>query len=148
MSWPILGRHNRVRRGRLQARYRRPFVLSLVGLTLITRAAWAEIGFSGDWVSKRRLENNSGDHAVGDYAGTPINTPSRLRADSLSASILTLPEHQCKPHAAASLVEEIDRSQGRVRRHSLGTNDQLTRVGRPLPYSAGSCSGWSGDDVF
>jgi hypothetical protein len=30
----------------------------------------------------------------------PINDAARLRADSWDASLLTLPEHQCKPHTA------------------------------------------------
>ena len=37
---------------------------------------------------------------IGDYLGLPINDAARLRADSWSASLLTLPEHQCKPHPA------------------------------------------------
>jgi glyoxylase-like metal-dependent hydrolase (beta-lactamase superfamily II) len=35
---------------------------------------------------------------IGDYLGLPINAAARLHADSWDASILTLPEHQCKPH--------------------------------------------------
>jgi hypothetical protein len=35
---------------------------------------------------------------VGDYAGLPINDAARRRADTWQASLLTLPEHQCKPH--------------------------------------------------
>ncbi len=35
---------------------------------------------------------------VGDYAGLPVNDAARLRADSWQPSLLTLPEHQCKPH--------------------------------------------------
>ena len=35
---------------------------------------------------------------IGDYLGLPINEAARLHADSWDASILTLPEHQCKPH--------------------------------------------------
>src|SRR4249920_1956414 len=37
---------------------------------------------------------------IGDYLGLPINEASRLHGDSWDASILTLPEHQCKPHPA------------------------------------------------
>ena len=36
--------------------------------------------------------------AVGDYLGLPINDDLRLRADTWDASLLTVPEHQCKPH--------------------------------------------------
>ncbi len=35
---------------------------------------------------------------VGDYAGLPITDAARLRADTWDASLLSLPEHQCKPH--------------------------------------------------
>ncbi len=35
---------------------------------------------------------------VGDYAGLPITEAARFRANSWSPSLLTLPEHQCKPH--------------------------------------------------
>jgi hypothetical protein len=37
---------------------------------------------------------------IGDYLGLPINEAARLHGDSWDASILTLPEHQCKPHPA------------------------------------------------
>lgn len=36
--------------------------------------------------------------SIGDYAGLPINDAARLRAQSWDASLLSLPEHQCKPH--------------------------------------------------
>lgn len=35
---------------------------------------------------------------VGDYAGLPLSEAGRLRAQAWDASLLTLPEHQCKPH--------------------------------------------------
>src|SRR5207247_1938348 len=35
---------------------------------------------------------------IGDYLGLPINEAARLHGDSWDASLLTLPEHQCKPH--------------------------------------------------
>jgi hypothetical protein len=36
--------------------------------------------------------------AIGDYLGLPINAAARLRAESWDASLLSLLEHQCKPH--------------------------------------------------
>jgi len=80
--------------------YRASFVVSLLAMMLVPSAASAQVDFSGSWANKRLFENNSEEHAVGDYAGTPMNAASRLRADSWSASILTLPEHQCKPHGS------------------------------------------------
>src|ERR1039457_463447 len=35
---------------------------------------------------------------IGDYLGIPLTDAARLRADTWDASLLTLPEHQCKPH--------------------------------------------------
>jgi hypothetical protein len=37
---------------------------------------------------------------IGDYAGLPITEAARKRADTWDASLLTLLEHQCKPHPA------------------------------------------------
>jgi hypothetical protein len=36
--------------------------------------------------------------SIGDYLGLPINDAARLRAESWDASLLSMPEHQCKPH--------------------------------------------------
>lgn len=35
---------------------------------------------------------------IGDYLGLPINEAARLRALAWDASLLSVPEHQCKPH--------------------------------------------------
>lgn len=37
---------------------------------------------------------------IGDYLGMPINDAARFRADAWDASLLTVPEHQCRPHPA------------------------------------------------
>ena len=37
---------------------------------------------------------------LGDYLGLPINNAARLKAESWDASVQTLPERQCIPHAA------------------------------------------------
>jgi len=36
--------------------------------------------------------------SIGDYLGLPITDAARLRAEAWDASILSIPEHQCKPH--------------------------------------------------
>jgi len=36
--------------------------------------------------------------AIGDYLGLPITDAARLRAEAWDASLLSMPEHQCKPH--------------------------------------------------
>jgi len=80
---------------------------------------------------------------IGDYLGIPINAAARLHGDSWDASLLTLPEHQCKPHPF------------RLRNPRPGTNASLERSGHGhpavdrLPHahflaSAGTChlDGW------
>jgi hypothetical protein len=37
---------------------------------------------------------------LGDYAGLPLNAANRMRAQSWSASILSLPDYQCRVHPA------------------------------------------------
>jgi len=62
--------------------------------------AYAQIDFSGVWAPifhEDQPERVPGPD-VGDYAGLPINDAARMKADTWDASILTLPEHQCKPH--------------------------------------------------
>jgi hypothetical protein len=69
-------------------------------LTTVAVPASAQIDLSGIWAPifhEDQVERIPGPDA-GDYAGLPINDALRLRADTWDASLLTLPEHQCKPH--------------------------------------------------
>src|SRR6187551_3557119 len=62
--------------------------------------ASAQIDLTGVWAPlfhEDQVERIPGPD-VGDYSGLPITDAERLRADSWDASLLTLPEHQCKPH--------------------------------------------------
>src|SRR5437773_7133951 len=65
-------------------------------------AAGQGLDLSGEWAPRfheDQPERIPGPE-IGDYLGLPINDAARLRADSWDASLLTLPEHQCKPHPA------------------------------------------------
>src|SRR5438876_3313803 len=69
-------------------------------LAVIGRPASAQIDLSGIWqplFHEDQPERVPGPD-IGDYAGLPITDAARLRALSWDASLLTLPEHQCKPH--------------------------------------------------
>jgi hypothetical protein len=60
----------------------------------------AQIDLAGEWAPRfheDQPERIPGPE-IGDYLGLPITDAARLRADSWDASLLTLPEHQCKPH--------------------------------------------------
>jgi glyoxylase-like metal-dependent hydrolase (beta-lactamase superfamily II) len=64
------------------------------------RPASAQVDLSGMWAPifhEDQIERVPGPD-IGDYAGLPINDAARMRADSWMSSLLTLPEHQCKPH--------------------------------------------------
>jgi len=72
-------------------------LLLLAGLP---RPAFAQIDLSGIWAPvfhEDQPERIPGPE-IGDYAGLPITEAARLRAETWDASLLTLPEHQCKPH--------------------------------------------------
>ena len=63
-------------------------------------AASAQVDLTGIWAPlfhEDQVERVPGPE-VGDYTGLPITDAERLRADTWDASLLTLPEHQCKPH--------------------------------------------------
>lgn len=74
------------------------FVLAY--LMLGVRPGTAQVDLTGIWAPifhEDQVERIPGPD-VGDYAGLPISDASRLRAQSWDASLLTIPEHQCKPH--------------------------------------------------
>jgi len=60
----------------------------------------AQVDIAGEWVARYhedQPERIPGPE-LGDYLGLPINGAARLRGDAWSASLLTLPEYQCRPH--------------------------------------------------
>jgi hypothetical protein len=78
----------------------------LVAITLAVSPARAQqtsgggYDLTGEWAPRfheDQPERIPGPE-IGDYLGIPINEAARLHADSWDASILTVPEHQCKPH--------------------------------------------------
>src|SRR3974390_1224439 len=82
--------------------WRRGFAVLLLGLTLATAPAFAQVDFSGEWAPRffeDQPERVPGPE-LGDYLGLPINDAARMRADTWDASLLTLPEWQCRPHSA------------------------------------------------
>lgn len=75
-------------------------VVAIVVMVGLPRSALAQIDLSGVWAPifhEDQPERVPGPD-IGDYAGLPISDAARLRADAWDASLLTLPEHQCKPH--------------------------------------------------
>ncbi|HMB72223.1 MAG TPA: hypothetical protein VKQ06_01530, partial [Gammaproteobacteria bacterium] len=81
---------------------RRSFLaLALTALTALTALPCAaQVNLVGYWspIYHEDFYERIPGPEIGDYLGLPINDAARLRADTWDASILTLPEHQCKPH--------------------------------------------------
>src|SRR5213593_562077 len=65
-------------------------------------SAYAQVDLAGQWATRQHEDapERGGGPEVGEYQGLPINDADRLRADSWSASLWTVPEHQCIPHPA------------------------------------------------
>jgi hypothetical protein len=73
-------------------------LILMIGLSGLP--ALAQVDLAGEW--NPRFHEDQPERIpgpdIGDYLGLPITDAARLRADSWDASLLTLPEHQCKPH--------------------------------------------------
>ncbi len=72
----------------------------IAGLLLAAQPASAQVDIVGNFnpiMHEDQIERIPGPDA-GDYAGLPITEAARQRGDAWSSSILTVPEHQCKPH--------------------------------------------------
>jgi hypothetical protein len=101
------------------------FLVALFILLGIAAPALAQVDLSGSWTPlyhEDQPERIPGPE-IGDYLALPINEAARARAHAWSASLLTLPEHQCKPHPVAygyrgpsnmRIQQEVDRQTQRV----------------------------------
>jgi glyoxylase-like metal-dependent hydrolase (beta-lactamase superfamily II) len=144
-----------------------------VGMSLLTvshlgRPAFAQRDLSGEWAARYHEDqpHRIPGPELGDYTGLPLNDAGRLKADSWDASILTLREHQAKPHpstyslrgpANIRIRKEVDPiTQVLVAYELFGTFGLATRMiwldGRPHPpeYAAHTWAGfstgkWEGD---
>ena len=70
------------------------------GSCLLSSAAMSEKNLAGVWVGTYSEDwpDRFPGPELGDYAGLPINDADRLRALSWSASLIALPEYQCRVH--------------------------------------------------
>ena len=130
--------------------------------------AFAELDLAGEWnpqFHEDQPERIPGPE-IGDYLGLPINDAARMRGDIWDADILTLPEHQCKPHpsdygirgpANLRLSKEVDPATQQVIAWHTHISWQATERtiymdGRPHPpdYASHTWQGfstgvWEGD---
>jgi hypothetical protein len=72
----------------------------LLAAIVVAGTAQAEFNLIGYWdpIFHEDVEERIPGPAMGDYLGLPISDAARWRAESWDASLLSLPEHQCKPH--------------------------------------------------
>jgi glyoxylase-like metal-dependent hydrolase (beta-lactamase superfamily II) len=136
-----------------------PLLLLLVAAA--ARPASAQIDLTGMWAPifhEDQVERVPGPE-VGDFAGLPINDALRMRADTWDAGLLTLPEHQCKPHPSTygfrgvgnlRITADIDDATQRTTK--LNTHIQWQEQKReiwmdgrphPPPYAAHTWQGFS-----
>jgi len=70
--------------------------------TALVRPVLAQQDPSGEWsprFDEDQRERLAGAE-IGDYLGLPINEAARLRADSWDATLIELPENQCRQHSS------------------------------------------------
>lgn len=143
-------------------------MMGLVLAATLAVPALAQLDPSGEWAPlfHEDFPERIPGPEIGDYLGLPINAAARLRADTWDASLLTLPEHQCKPHpsdyawrgpANLRIWKEVDReSQQLIAYHTHISWEAPERTiwmdGRPHPpdYAAHTWQGfstgkWEGD---
>ncbi len=141
-------------------------VLLLVTM-LASVPAFAQVDFSGEWAPRfyeDQPERGPGPE-LGDYLGLPINPAARMRGETWEASLLTLPEWQCRPHGGdyiwrgpsnLKIWKEIDPVTRELKAYHFewlrSIDNPVYMDGRPHPadYAAHSWGGfatgkWEGD---
>ena len=79
---------------------RAAFVALAAGLAGAAGPAEAQTNLIGYWnpLFHEDVDERIPGPSIGDYLGLPISDAARLRAEAWDASLLSMPEHQCKPH--------------------------------------------------
>jgi len=116
---------------------------------------------SGNWTPRfdEDWEERIPGPEIGDYLGLPINGAARLRADSWDATLIELPENQCRAHASdygwrgpsvLHIWQEVDRATQKVIAYhthlsAYGAEQTIWMDGRPHPpdYAAHTWAGFS-----
>lgn len=144
------------------------FLASLLLLPQVVRPISAQEDPTGEW--DNRFHEDEPERIpgpeIGDYLGLPINDGARLRGDTWEATLLELPENQCRPHpsdyawrgpAMLRIWQEVDRNtQDVIAYHThiswQAPEQTIWMDGRPHPpdYAAHTWQGfstgkWEGD---
>jgi len=141
----------------------------LLLLALGALPSFAQVSLAGVWNNQYGEDwpDRFPGPELGDYTGIPLNTAARARAQAWDASLITLPEYQCRVHpsdyapsfADIRIWEEIDKdTQSLLAIHlhpfAWGTERTIWMDGRPHPpdyalhTSMGFSTGkWEGDTL-
>jgi hypothetical protein len=141
---------------------KRGFQITCLALLLGAVPGFAQTNFAGVWDNFRVMHEDASERIpgpdLGDYTGIPLTEAARMRADTWDASLLTLPEYQCRVHpsdyvpsfAGIRMWEEFDReSQQLIAIHThhfaWGTERTIWMDGRPHPpeYAMHTSQGFS-----
>jgi hypothetical protein len=80
----------------------RTWLLAALACALACAPASAQTNLAGVWNNFGIFHEDQPDRLpgpeLGDYTGIPVNDAVRLRADTWDASLITLPEYQCRVH--------------------------------------------------
>jgi hypothetical protein len=157
--------------GRLQRVKIAGSFIALILLSLVAgKPARAQLDPSGEWSPRfdEDWEERIPGPEIGDYLGIPINEAARLRGDSWDATLVELPENQCRAHGSdygwrgpsqLSIWKEMDRaSQKLIAFHThlsaYGAEQTIWMDGRPHPpdyaphtWQGFSTGKWDGDTL-
>jgi len=146
-----------------------PILLLLSG-TAFGRAAFAHTDPSGVWspLFFEDIPERLAGAEIGDYLGLPINAAARLRVDSWDATLVELPENQCRAHGSdygwrgpsvLSIWKEVDKASQKVIAYhthlsAYGAEQTIWMDGRPHPpdyarhtWGGFSTGKWEGDTL-
>jgi hypothetical protein len=72
-------------------------------MTLVGRAASAQVSLSGDWQQTDRTEPIIASYYIGDFTALPIKAAALQGGDSWDESRWSQPERQCTPYGASQV---------------------------------------------
>lgn len=145
-------------------------ILLAIAATIFVRPALAQEDPSGEWSPRfdEDMRERLAGAEIGDYLGLPINPAARLRADSWDATLMELPENQCRQHGSdygwrgpsqLSIWKEVDRASQKVVAYhthlsAYGAEQTIWMDGRPHPpdyaphtWAGFSTGKWEGDTL-
>ncbi len=99
--------------------YAAPYLVGSLVAALPASSGYAQVNLVGAWSARAHedWEDRVPGPMLGDYTGVPLNEANRLRAQTWNASILSLPDYQCRVHPAdyANMFGDIRISEDVVR---------------------------------